>query len=151
MKLSCIFDTFTAGTFIHTCNYLYVLESTKQFRGVKFKSSFVYQTYSKRHTCTLTMHGSLNKLHLILASVVNVGLYGRIDNVTTRYIYIHRYPKNSKMVIISYISIWDNLFFSRRLIRLSNLGCLGDLDNASVMWFFCFVVLKRKTNCRMKF
>lgn len=60
MQLSCIFDTFTAGTFIHTANYLYVLESTKQFRGVKFKSSFVYQTDSKRHTCTLSMHGSLD-------------------------------------------------------------------------------------------
>lgn len=97
-------------THVITCTYSKV---QNKFRGVKFKSSFVYQTYSKRHTCTLTMHSRLSevclndKLHLIWVSVVNVGLYGRFDNVTTRYIYIHRYPKNPKMVIISYISIWD--------------------------------------------
>lgn len=63
-------------THVITCTYSKV---QNKFRRVKFKSSFVYQTYSKRHTCTLTMHGSLDKLHLIWASVVNVGLYGRFD------------------------------------------------------------------------
>ena len=57
------------------------------------------------------------------------GLYGRFDHVTTRFIS----PYTSKNSILFVIFPFEtNLNFLGRQIRLSILGCLGDLDNASL-------------------
>ena len=66
---------------------------------------------------------------MIKSSIKPFGLYGRFDHVTTRFISLYTSKNGIAFVIFLFK---DNLDFSRRQIRLSILGCLGDLDNASI-------------------
>ena len=61
-------------------------------------------------------------------------VYGRFDHVTTRF----KSPYISKNGILFVIFPFDtNLNFSWRQIRLSILGCLGDVDNTSLSkWLY---------------
>ena len=61
--------------------------------------------------------------------VIIFGLYGRFDHVTTRFKSPYTF-KNGILIVI--LPFETNLNFSRRQKRLSILGCLGDLNNASL-------------------
>ena len=87
------------------------------------------------------------------------GLYGRFDHVTIRF--ISSYTSRNGILFVMF-PFDTNLTFSRRQIRFSILGCLGDLDNTSLSkwlyekkftWFLniSHLLFVKHRNCVWKF